>query len=705
MEGSRIKILECTLRDGSYVIEFQFTARDTAVIAAALENAGFDLIEVGHGVGLNSSNVGKGVAAATDEEYMQAAASTLKRAQWGMFFIPGIGRHEDLEMAAGYKMNFVRIGTNATEVEQSKDYIEHARKLGMVVWANLMKSYVLPPKVLSTQAKLSESFGADVVCLVDSAGSMVPDDVRNYMTAMQEVLTIPIAIHCHDNLALGMANILTAIDCGAQYIDSTLQGMGRGGGNPVTEVLVTVLKKRGIDLGIDLNRLMDISQHLIKPMLKDKGWDSINITSGYAGFHSSYLQTILKYADLYHVDPRALIVKVCEVDKVYAPEELVEDMARQLQRDQIGRPSLHILSLQQFAFPRTRADVPFDISLGAAAQKIAKEVRATARKKGRHSVLNIVAAPQPVGKATVSRFVQEEFDYVIGSIEIDNREQLRETVQAVDGIVDILLVDSELKPYIDHPLTNLAASFAKKSQVLGYKDNDVWVGSVDRHIGEMLQGVRGHHITVYGTDNLALKLVLSLAEQGAKVKLTGDTFERLETSLKALMLIKLGDENVQIDADPINAARGAEVLVSFGRGQVVINKSMVMGLVDSGVVFDGGIGSVSTDAIEYGSERGIKIIRPDMRAALAAELASALGTQRVTKEFMGRGKLAGVSVVAGGLIGQYGEVVVDSISNPSRVVGVADGKGRVIYERRPEFSEVTSKVENEILRKKVFFDH
>lgn len=701
MRGSRIKILECTLRDGSYVIDFQFTARDTVVIAAALENAGFDLIEVGHGVGLNSSNIGKGMAAATDEEYMQAAASTLKRARWGMFFIPGIGRHEDLEMAASYKMNFVRIGTNATEVEESKDYIEHARKLGMVVWANLMKSYVLPPKVLSTHAKLSESFGADVVCLVDSAGSMLPDDIRNYMTAMKEVLTIPIGIHCHDNLALGMANVLTAIDCGALYIDSTLQGMGRGGGNPVTEVLVTVLKKRGIDLGIDLNRLMDTSQHLIKPMVRDKGWDSINITSGYAGFHSSYLQTILKYADLYSVDPRALIVKVCEVDKVYASEELVEDMARQLQRQQTGRPGLHIVSLQQFAFPSTRTNIPFDVSLGAAAQKIANEVRATARKKGRHSVLNIVAAPQPVGKATLSRFVQEEFDYVIGSIEIDNPEQLIEIVQAADGIVDMLLVDSELKPYIDHPLTNLAASIAKKSQVLGYKDNDVWVRSVDRHIGAMLQGVRDHHITVCGTDSLALKLVLSLAEQGAKVTLTGDTSEKLETSLEALMLIKLGNENVQIDVDPINAARGVEVLVSFERRQVVINKSMVQGLAPNGVVFDAGIGSVSAEAIKYGNERGIKIIRPDMRAALAAELASALGTQRVTKEFMGRGELLGVSVVAGGLIGQYGEVVVDSILNPSRVVGVADGRGRVIYESRPEFADKIAKVEDQILRKQV----
>ena len=61
-----VKLLECTLRDGSYVIDFQFTERDTMIIAAALEGAGIDLIEIGHGVGLNASVAGKGQAAATD---------------------------------------------------------------------------------------------------------------------------------------------------------------------------------------------------------------------------------------------------------------------------------------------------------------------------------------------------------------------------------------------------------------------------------------------------------------------------------------------------------------------------------------------------------------------------------------------------------------------------------------------------------------
>ncbi|NVL89471.1 MAG: 4-hydroxy-2-oxovalerate aldolase [Desulfobacterales bacterium] len=698
MNRHNLEILECTLRDGSYTIDFQFTPRDTYVIAAALENAGFNLIEVGHGLGLNASSSGKGQAAATDEEYMKAAASTLKRAQWGMFFIPGIGQHEDLKLAADYGMDFVRIGTNVTEVEQSKEYIEHAKKLGMFVSANLMKSYALPPKELSIRAKLSERFGVDLVCLVDSAGTMLPEDIQNYVRTMQDVLNIPIGLHCHDNLALGIANVLAAIDCGVQRIDSTLQGMGRGGGNPATEVLVSVLKKQGIDLNIDLNRLMDVSERLIKPMLQEKGFDSINITSGYAGFHSGYLKTILKYADRYKVDPRDLIVEVCRADQVYAHEELVEDIASRLQQQEAGRAGLHIISLPHFAFADGKEMEASDDSLAGAVERVVTKARTTAKRRGKQSVLNIVAAPQAAEQTIVSRFVQEEFDYVIGSVEVGSPLPLEEIIAVADGVVDILLVDAELKPYLNEPLFTKGRSLAKQSRVVGYKDYDVWVRSVDQDIRMMLKDIRGRQITVCGTDNLSLKLVLSMLEQGARVTLTGATSDKLEVFGDSLKRMALCTGFLGIEADPVEAARAAEVMVSFSRRELLVSRAMVEVMAAHGIIFDGGIGSVPPEVIAYCNECGMRIIRPDMRAVLACELASLLGTDRTVNELMGRGEIAGVQVVAGGLVGKYGDIVVDSVSNPSRVVGVADGCGRVLYVPT-EFTDQIEAVEREIVRR------
>ena len=326
-----INIIDCTLRDGSYAIDYQFTAKDTTIIASNLQDAGLKFIEIGHGLGLNASNSGKGTAVATDKEHLKAASEALTGTAFGMFFIPGIGRMEDLDMAASYGMTFVRIGTDADKVYEAKDYIKHAKRLGMFVSSNLMKSYILHPRVLADQAKLAEDFGANVVVLVDSSGGMLPQDVRNYIQAMRTKTIKPIGFHGHNNLSMAVANTLEAVRSGATFVDSTLKGMGRSAGNAQTEILVPVLKKAGYALGIDEFAVMDIADELISPIMPKHSRDnSIAVTSGYADFHSSFQGTIDKFANKYSIDPRRLIVGVCKRTKVDLPEELAEQLAKEL---------------------------------------------------------------------------------------------------------------------------------------------------------------------------------------------------------------------------------------------------------------------------------------------------------------------------------------------------------------------------------------
>ncbi len=334
METKHITILDCTLRDGSYAIDYQFTAEDTSIIAASLEQAGLELIEVGHGLGLNASNSGKGVAAATDEEYLEATSKALKKAQFGMFFIPGIGREEDLKLAAKYGMGFVRIGTNITEVDESEKYVELAKSLGMKVSANLMKSYALPPAGFLKEAQKSERFGADILVVVDSAGGMLPQDILDYVAILKNNTGLPIGYHGHNNLGLAIYNTLEAIKAGATVVDTSLRGMGRSAGNAQTEILVLLLDKLGYSTGINVYKAMDIAENILKPLMRsEQGIDSIGATSGYAQFHSSFLTTIYKVAQRHQIDPRELIVRVSEIDRVQVSEELAEEIAAELERE------------------------------------------------------------------------------------------------------------------------------------------------------------------------------------------------------------------------------------------------------------------------------------------------------------------------------------------------------------------------------------
>ena len=325
-----VSILECTLRDGSYVINFQFTARDTEVIASALDEAGFDLIEVGHGIGLGASEKGMGVAAETDVGYMAAAARAVKRGRWGMFCIPGVATLGQLEQAIDHGMGFVRIGTEVADVADSQPFIAEAKKVGLFVCANFMKSYATPADAFAERVLESEQYGADCVYIVDSAGGMFPDDIRRYVDAVRRRSDIKLGFHGHNNLGLGIANALAAAECGIAIVDASLQGFGRSAGNAATEQLICALARRGIDLGLDPIRVMDIGEHYIAPLITARGINSIDVVSGLAQFHSSYMGLIREFAGKYGVDPRHLIIAVCHRDKVSAPRAMVEEEARKL---------------------------------------------------------------------------------------------------------------------------------------------------------------------------------------------------------------------------------------------------------------------------------------------------------------------------------------------------------------------------------------
>lgn len=328
----KINLMDVTLRDGSYAINFSFSASDTAIICKELENIGFEYIEIGHGAGLNASGYQYGKAVQTDEEYMQAAESVLKKAKYGMFCIPGVARLEDIDLAYRHNMGFIRIGTNITEVSQSEEYVKRAKKYKMFVAANYLKSYALPPKKFAEQVKLSEKYGVDMVYIVDSAGGMFADDIEKYYQAVKKVTDLPVGFHGHNNLGLALSNSLAAANMGMEFLDCSLQGLGRSSGNASAEILVAALIKRGYDIKINFLKLLDIGQTYIQPLLTAKGIMPLDVVCGYADFHSSYMPHIQKCAAKYSVDPAELIIEISKIDKVNLDFPVLEKVAKRIKK-------------------------------------------------------------------------------------------------------------------------------------------------------------------------------------------------------------------------------------------------------------------------------------------------------------------------------------------------------------------------------------
>lgn len=333
-QSKSVTILDCTLRDGSYVVCQQFTAADTERICAALEAAGLQEIEIGHGFGLGASGPRFGVAAATDREYVAAAARTLRYARFGTFYIPGIGSTADLDMACEHGMHFVRIGTNVHQYKEARPHIEHARRIGLHVSYNAMKSYLVPPRELLAAMRATAEWGAQAANVVDSAGTLLPTDVKAYVRPLVGELAVPIGFHGHNNLHMANANCLAAWEEGATLFDGTLQGMGRSGGNAQTEILAHVFERMNVATGLDIRSLLAAGDGLIRPLMgaDSGGATSLNVVTGMGGFHSSHLDRITSVANRLGVDLQDLILAVCKLDRVDPSLDLIADTATDLLR-------------------------------------------------------------------------------------------------------------------------------------------------------------------------------------------------------------------------------------------------------------------------------------------------------------------------------------------------------------------------------------
>ena len=334
-----MEILECTIRDGGYAIEFQWSAEEIEQIVGRLAAAGFSRIEIGHGLGLGASRT-LTPARCSDEEMTTVAARAKQKAKIGAFFIPGVGNADDLRAFREHGGDFVRVGTDISQSESAWPFVELAAALGFEVCYNFMKSYAAPPFELLCRAAPIVERGATIVTVVDSAGGMLPDQVAEYVRVLRCGLDAQIGFHGHNNLLMANANSLAAVQAGATVVDTTLLGMGRGGGNAQTETMLVVLDKAGYPTGINPLDVAKIAERYVGPKpARLKGANELELIYGFALFHSGFTKRVQDVAAEYDVPYQELMLEVSRYSKENPSQELIEEAAAQLKRD--GRVDIH----------------------------------------------------------------------------------------------------------------------------------------------------------------------------------------------------------------------------------------------------------------------------------------------------------------------------------------------------------------------------
>jgi 4-hydroxy 2-oxovalerate aldolase len=288
------------------------------------------VIEVTHGDGLGGSSFNYGFSRTDERKLIAVAVDVATRAKVAALMLPGVGTKDDITAVADLGVSVIRIATHCTEADISMQHFGLARDLGLETVGFLMMAHSQPPEVLATQARIMVDAGCQCVYVVDSAGALILHQVTERVEAVLAEIgkDAQVGFHGHENLALGVANSICAIRAGATQIDGSTRRFGAGAGNTPNEALVAVCAKLGIRTGIDVLRMFDVAEDVVRPVMDGEcALDRLSLIMGYAGVYSSFLKHAYRAADRYGVSGADILLECGERRLVGGQEDEIIDIA------------------------------------------------------------------------------------------------------------------------------------------------------------------------------------------------------------------------------------------------------------------------------------------------------------------------------------------------------------------------------------------
>lgn len=330
-----VRVTDTSLRDGSHAKRHQFTEPEVRAVVGALDDAGVPVIEVAHGDGLGGSSFNYGFSRTPERTLIKAAVDTARRARIAALMLPGVGTKDDITAVAELGVEVIRIATHCTEADVSEQHFRLARDTGLETVGFLMMAHSATPEKLAEQARIMADAGCQCVYVVDSAGAMVMEDASDRVAAVVAELgdDAQVGFHGHENLSLSVANTVLAIRAGAVQVDGSTRRFGAGAGNTSVEALAAVLEKQGVRTGIDVLKIIDAAEDVVRPVMDEEcTLDRLALIMGYAGVYSSFLKHAYRAADRYGVSGAEILLECGRQRLVGGQEDQIIQIAAELAR-------------------------------------------------------------------------------------------------------------------------------------------------------------------------------------------------------------------------------------------------------------------------------------------------------------------------------------------------------------------------------------
>jgi len=250
MESGQAKILDCTIRDGGLVNNWDFSIDFVRDLYRSLNEAGVDYMEIGY---KNSPKLLKGQDAGPwrflDESFLRDVIP--QKGNTKLSALVDIGRvdENDILPRSESMLDLIRVACYIKDVDKALELVAKFHNLGYETSLNIMAlSHVMEHDLIDAFEEINKS-PVDIVYIVDSYGSLNHRDIKYLVSKFQRMLPDKtLGIHAHNNLQLAFSNTLVAYERGVQFLDASVFGMGRAAGNCNTELLVSHLKNPKYDV-------------------------------------------------------------------------------------------------------------------------------------------------------------------------------------------------------------------------------------------------------------------------------------------------------------------------------------------------------------------------------------------------------------------------------------------------------------------------
>jgi len=280
MYREEIKVMDCTVRDGGLMNNWQFSDDFVRAVYQACLEAGIDYMEIGYKSSESAfSRDEVGPWKFCDEKDLRRVVGSNKT-PLKLSAMADIGRidPEDIPPAKDSVIDMLRVACYVHQVDKAIALAEQCIDKGYEVCINLMAVSKVNEMDLDEALQDISKCRVPCVYIVDSFGSMYSQNIEHLVRKYTKALPgKTLGIHAHNNMQLAMSNTITAIIENCNMLDATLLGMGRGAGNCPSEILIAFLKNPKYRL----LPLLDVIQNHIHALQKDILW----------GYHIPYLIT------------------------------------------------------------------------------------------------------------------------------------------------------------------------------------------------------------------------------------------------------------------------------------------------------------------------------------------------------------------------------------------------------------------------------